>query len=99
MDDGTRSRNWMAEATAVPEHRPDPGRLLAPLLTVALTLATPLALPVPVAAVLILVALTWFGSRIQESGSEIRPVEGTLRTDSVDAPRSRGRRAYSDGWA
>lgn len=99
MDDGTRSRNWMVDATAGPEHRPEPGRLLAPLLTVALTLATPLALPVPVAVVLILAALAWFGSRIQESGSDIRSADETLRTGSADAPRSRGRRAYSDEWA
>ncbi len=94
MDDGTRSRNWMADPAA-PELRPEPRRLLAPLLTVAFTLATPLVLPVPVAVVLILAALAWFGSRIQEGGSGTRRTGGTLRTGSADAPRSPDRRAYS----
>ena len=92
MDDGTRYRNWSDRSPRV-DLRPEPGRMLAPLLTVALMLATPLVLPIPVAVVLILAALSWLGARIQESGSG-----ATLRTGSGDAPRSRDRRVYSGEW-
>ncbi|NKU42694.1 hypothetical protein GS901_26345 [Rhodococcus hoagii] len=44
MDDGNRSRNWMLDSA--PEIRPEPRRLLAPLLTVAVALATPLVVSV-----------------------------------------------------
>ncbi|GAB2637621.1 hypothetical protein GCM10027068_16630 [Prescottella soli] len=95
MDDGRRYRDWMAHAPGV-DLRPEPGRMLAPLLTVALTLATPLVLPIPVAAVLVLAALAWVGARIQESGSGSRR-GAALRTGCEDAPRSRGPRACSGG--
>ncbi|BCN60611.1 hypothetical protein [Prescottella equi] len=72
MDDGNRSRNWMLDSA--PEIRPEPRRLLAPLLTVAVALATPLVVSVPVAVVLILAALAWLGSRIQEGRTTpVRP--------------------------
>ncbi len=95
MDDGTRYRDWMTHAPSGAA-RPEPGRMLAPLLTVALTLATPLVLSIPVAAVLILAALAWLGARIQEPGSGSRR-GATLRTGYADAPRSRGPRACSGG--
>ncbi|MGF7120032.1 MULTISPECIES: hypothetical protein [unclassified Rhodococcus (in: high G+C Gram-positive bacteria)] len=97
MDDGTRYRNWMVEP-APAETRPEPRRLLAPLLTVVLALATPLVLPIPVAVVLVLAALSWFGARIQESGSSSR-ADGALRTGFADGRRSQDPRAYSGEWA
>ncbi len=70
MDDGNRSRNWMLDSA--PEIRPEPRRLLAPLLTVAVALATPLVVSVPVAVVLILAALAWLGSRMAAT-TPVRP--------------------------
>lgn len=96
MDDGSRSRNWMLDSA--PEIRPEPRRLLAPLLTVAVALATPLVVSVPVAVVLILAALAWLGSRIQEGRNHTSSTPGALRTGSAGAPRSPGRRAYSGEW-
>ncbi len=93
MDDGTRYRDWI-ERSPRTDLRPEPGRMLVPLLTVALTLATPLVLPIPVAVVSILAALAWLGARIQESGSGSR-LDATLRTGSGGAPRSRDRRVCS----
>lgn len=95
MDDGTRYRDWMAHAPRV-DLRPEPGRMLAPLLTVALTLATPLVLPIPVAVVLILAALAWLGARIQVPSGDGRR-GAALRTGYEGAPRSRGPRACSGG--
>ncbi|MBM4511241.1 hypothetical protein GS425_11610 [Rhodococcus hoagii] len=74
MDDGNRSRNWMLDSA--PEIRPEPRRLLAPLLTVAVALATPLVVSVPVAVVLILAALAWLGSRIQEGRNHTNSTRG-----------------------
>ncbi|PTR31073.1 hypothetical protein C8K36_10199 [Rhodococcus sp. OK519] len=98
MDDGTRSRNWMSGSATAADHRPEPRRLLAPLLTVALALATPLALPIPVAVVLVLAALAWLGSRIQEAGGDHRVTGESLRAGSAGAPHSRDRPAYSGEW-
>lgn len=96
MDDGARYRHWIADSPRAAA-RPDPGRMLAPLLVVAASLATPTMLPVPVAVAAILAALSWLGARIQESASPGRG-GAVLRTGSGDGPRSRDPRACSDGW-